>query len=366
MPDPKDLTEQQKIALKRLGKEDAAPPAPKEEELAAAKKKEEDEKIAADLKLKEEQEKANAGKNKTTSAVELTDEQLFEIASKKAGRKITSWADLQLSPTAEEEKKKQDQKEAEKLAWGLKAGKFNKKQFENYTTASKDPKGLVYNDYAASAKEANPDISDAEIKEQFEARFGLDKDETSWQYKQGIKEINRLADNMIKEEFGSILSLDNEYASYEQQENDKRQQEQKVLAEAPNYKKVVSDVMEGLTSIEVPVSEKDKYSISIPKEVKDGVEKLLLNEEYVSAKILKGYTPEEIKEEVLQSIIYSNFGILAAEANKLHMAKHEKGLRGIPEGGKLQQPADGYEHLTEQQQKAIQFFNIDKKPVGAN
>lgn len=359
MPEVKDLTEEQKIALKRFGGEEKPADAKTQEQLDA------------EAKLAEELKEAEAKKEKPNTPVkenvasEITDD-IILAKLKERGININSLEDLSPKPAAEDEAKKKEQRESEKIIWGLKNGKFNKDQLSNYSADSKDRKGLVIRTYAEEVKALNPELKPEEVDEYVKERFALDKDPDSWQYKQGMKEIDRISDKLLSDNYSSILNLDNEFGTYENTILSQKEEEMRILKEAPVYTKSVKEVVDGLKEIEVPFSDSEKYSIPIPKEIKDAVEGLMLKDDYAKSKIARGYDVEQLRKEALEAIVTNNIGVIAAEAAKLHKSKHEKGVRGIPDGGTMRKQSDSLDHLTEEQKKALNIFKIDKAPVSAN
>lgn len=371
MADTKDLTEEQKIALKRFGKDVDALPTKTEEEIAAEKLAEET-KLAEAKKKGEEDKLAEIEKeklkNKPVEVPEPTDEQLLEIASKRSGRKITSWDDLKLSPTEEEKKKEEENRDSAKLSFGLKKGLFNKKQYESFIADSKDPKDLVYSRELAAAKEEDKEWNDEkekEFKEEFEAKFGLDLDSTAPKYKRGQKQLLMIADNMLRNDYRSIYSLDAEYDKFETEQNNRTAQEQKILQAAPVYKKDAEEVIASFKNIEMDFAG-EKYDVPVSAEAIQNVTEALLENGFASSKIVGGYKKEELADIARRIIITENFNELSFEAAKKYREKHEKGIRGIPEGGKLEKLVDQNENLTPEQKKALEFFQVSKNPVIAN
>jgi len=85
-----------------------------------------------------------------------------------------------------------------------------------------------------------------------------------------------------------------------------------------------------------------------------------MDQNFVSSKIQQGYTKEEIGQIARNMAITENFATFAHEAAKQYRAKHEKGVRGIIPGGRLENEGDGLEGLNDNQKAALKFF----KPEG--
>lgn len=368
MADTTTLTDEQKIAMKHFGKDVDATPAKTEEEIAAEKDAEE-KRIAAEAKTAEEARLAEEEKNKVVNTtepakVELTDEELMELVAKKSGRKLTSWDDLKSAPTEEDKKKLEESRDSEKLSFGLKKGLFNKNQYESFIADSKNPKDLVYARELAEAKADDQEWDadkEKEFKEEFEEKFGLNLDPTASKSKRGQKQLNLIAESILKKEYGSIFQLDAEYGKYESERNTVESRKQKVLSEAPAYRENVTKVLAdfskvemkfGTEIVEVPVS------ADIIKEVTD----VMLDNGFSTDQILKGYKKENLSEFVKQYIRGQYFDQLSFEAAKKYHEKHEKGVRGIPTGGALQKVEDGAD-LTDKQKEALQYFKGQPKSV---
>lgn len=364
MPDQVELSPEKKAALARFKGETIVEPEQKTPEQIAAEKEAED-KLAADqeterLKLAEEE------KNKQTPAAvpELTDDQLLEAISKKAGKKITSWDELKPKPEEVDKEKAAEQREAEKLSFGLQKGLFNKKQFEGFISDSKNPVGLVYTAELNDAKKDDPDWTEEkeqEFKEEFEVKFGLNLDKTSSQFKRGQKQLNIIAETILKNTYAPIYNLEGEYGRFETERTAKEAEKKKILEAAPIYKKEVGEIVASLATVEIPFGADEKYTVPVPKEIRDAIQEVLLDKDFFTSQVLKGYKKEEIEQIATNMVITQNFHTLAHEAAKQYRAKHEKGVRGIPEGGKLEKGDNPYEGLTEAQIAALKFF----KPVQA-
>lgn len=354
---PDELTENQKIALAAYGKTtDSNLPAKTQEELDAEKKIADDA-LAAEAKKKEDEQKAllDAEKDKLPKA-QLTDEELLAIASQRSGRQIKSWDELKEAPTEEEIKKKEENRDSEKLSYGLKKGLFNKNQYESFIADSKNPTSLIYNRELAEAKKEDPawdEDKEKDFKDEFDERFGLTLDPTSAKFKRGQRELLTMADSLLKKEYGSIYQLDNEFSKHENEINSIQAQKQKVLTTAPIYKEDALKAVASVSSIEFTFGE-EKYPIAVPAEAIKEVTDLLLDNEFTTNQILKGYSAEELKQVAHNYILAKNYADLAFLAAKQYRQKHEKGVRGIPEGGKLEKQEEST--LTEKQQKAIDHF----------
>jgi hypothetical protein len=364
MPEEIVLSPEKKAAIARFRGEEVDTNKGKSPEEIAAEKEGAD-KILADQeteRLRLEEEKKKQQTPTPDPAPVITDEMLFEELSKKTGKKFTSWDELKPKPEEIDKEKAAEQREANKLSYGLQQGLFNKKQFENFIADSKDPVGLVYVAELNEAKKDDPqwdDEKEKEFKDEFDEKFGLSLDPSSSKYKRGQKQISIIADTLLRQTYSPIYSLEGEYSKFESVQTQAEANKKKILEAAPVYKKDVEEVVKGLATIDFPFGEGETYSIPVSEEIRNSIQGVLMDQDFVSSKILEGYKKEEIAQLATNLVISQNYVTLAHEAAKKYREKHEKGVRGIPEGGKVDKPIDNFENLTDKQKEAINFF----KPV---
>jgi hypothetical protein len=367
MPDQVQLSPEKKAAIARFKGEEIGPDPVKTPAEIAAEKEEADKVLAQEqekerLRLEEEEDK---NKNQPPVVIaEPTDEQLLEAISKRSGRKISSFDELKPKPEEIDKEKLAEKREADKLSFGLQKGLFNKKQFENFIADSKDPISLVYAAELQEAKKEDPawdEDKEREFKEEFDEKFGLNLDQSSSKFKRGQKQLTIIADTILKSTYAPIYNLESEYGRHESETNQQAANKQKILETAPVYKKEVDEIVTGLASVDFPFGTDEKYTVPVPQEMRDSIKEILLDKDFVTSQILNGYKKEEIAQIATNMVITQNYPALAHEAAKLYRAKHEKGVRGIPEGGKIENQADPYENLTEAQKTALKFFKPEVK-----
>ncbi len=356
-----DLSPEKKAALARFKGEKPLTDDQKTPEQIAAEKLEA-EKLLADQeaeRLKIAEEEKNKNTPPVVKAPELTEEQLLEIASQKTGRKITSWDELKPKPEEIDKEKASEQREADKLSFGLQKGLFNKKQFEGFISDSKNPIELVYNAELNESKKDDPDWDEdkeKDFKEEFETKFGLNLDKSSSKFKRGQKQLNIIAETLLRDTYAPIYNLENEYSKHESEKATQVANKKKILETAPVYKKEIEEVVASLATVEIPFGTDEKYTVPVPQEIRDSIHEVLLDKDFVSSQILNGYKKEEIAQIATNMVISQNFAVLAHEAAKQYRAKHEKGVRGIPEGGKIDKGGSEYENLSDNQKAALKFF----------
>jgi hypothetical protein len=358
-----ELSPDKKAALARFKGETITPTEEKTAEQIAADKAEADKILADKAEADRLQAEIDAKKN-TPAVVEISDEQLLEAIAKKSGRKITSWDELKPTPEVVDKEKEAEKRESEKLTFGLKKGLFNKKQYEGFISDSKNPIGLVFAAELNEAKKDDPDWNEdkeKEFKEEFDAKFGLDLDPTSSKHKRGQKQINIIAETILRHSYSPIFNLEGEYSRFESENSKQKEIQDKIIAAAPVYKQDVTDSVSKLSKIDIAFGD-ETYEVPVSKEILDSIQETLMDKDFVSSKITQGYTKDEIYDIAHNLVISQNFASLSYEAAKQYRAKHEKGVRGIPQGGNLEKGSDPHEGLTEDQKKAIKFY----QPAGSN
>lgn len=340
---------------------------------AAKAEKERLEKEAADKKAAEDAEAARLEAEKaknTPSLPELTDEQLFELMAKKAGRSFSSWDELKPKKEEVDKAKEAEEREADKIAYGLKKGLFNKNQLESYFTDSKDKVGVVYAAELSEAKKNDPEWNEDkenEFKEEFNAEYGLGLDDSAAKKQRGQRKLNVLAETILKSQYSSIYDLENQYSKHESDIKSRNEREQKILSGTPVYKQDVQDVVASFSEIELPLGKDQKYKVPVPQEALQNVKDMLMDDEFVQSQIEKGYSKKDIEDVARTMILSENLPELIQKVVEQHQAKNEKGVRGIPPAGTLDSQHDDYAGLTDRQQQAIKFFKANnEKPIGAN
>ncbi len=315
LPTPQETEEEKTL---RLQKEDDDKKA--EEEKARL----ENEDKAA--KAEEERLRIEAEKLKVLPD-ELDDATLLAQVQKR-NPKIKSFEDLAPKPTAEEIEQEKDNREADKLAWALKTGRVKKKELEGFIQDSKNAQAVVFNSYSAKIKAADPDKTDDEIKQLFEERYGLDKDPESWQYKQGQEELSVLADKHLQKNYGSILSLENEYSSYEKANNEKSSLESKVLANAAAFKRDVDDVFSNAAIYRRKIGD-HSYEIPLPTEFLERTKSEFLSEDFVKKQIIAGWDKQSLQQLAENVAVLGNQDYINTKIAEQYHLNHQKGTRGI-------------------------------------
>lgn len=297
-----------------------------------AKKKEEEEsrikeQLEADRKKAEEESRKN--EKPPIESKELTDEELMEQIERRSGRKVSSWDDLKPKAAEVDEVTKREERDADKLSWGLKTKKFKQKDLENYITDSKDPQGLVYRLQLQEAQKENPALTEAEFKVEFDEEFGLDQDKGSRRYKNGQSSLNRIAKDILSASYSSILNLESDYSQHERQQIANQQREQKIREGIKPYEQTLSKVRADLKKMTVSVDENDVYEVELEQGPIDEAIEMLRNKDYAAGNILNGYTYEQLLQTAQTIVLKGSFNSIAKEVKKQALLRHSGGTKNV-------------------------------------
>jgi hypothetical protein len=329
-----------------------------------------DEEKAAQLQLQQEEEarkKAEEEKNKQPEpkvfvADDVTDDLLLE-SLRRRGISVASVEDLKQQEVVDRERAAEE-RESEKLAWGLKNKKLKQKEYEGFIAASKDPRSVVYNLRLQAAKKEDPNLDETEFKDEFEEEFGLTSKPETRRYKNGQDTLNRLAEAALKNTYSSVYNLENEYSGYEQSEKSKRADQAKITAEAPQYKKTIDNIRSKLKKIKTKLTDTDEYEVDVVDESINEVMDMISDPVFASQQILKGYTEDDLQDMAFTVLLKKNWPVFANEMAKQHLKKHAAGTKGILTlNGHSAAEVEG--NLTDQQ-KVLKNLIEQNKTVPAN
>lgn len=332
-----------------------------DQEAELAKKKQEEEAANSETeRLRIEAENKAKGSEGNPPAppakVELTKEEKEAIAMEIFGvtdlKELVKKSEIKKEPTPEETAAEKEQRENNKYAYALNKGKVSKKQLENFIVDSKNPINLVLAQYSKEQKEIDSTLTDEEIENEFNAKYGLDNKEDTRQYKRGLKEINILAENILKQSYAPIYSIDSEYDAFESQQLTQKQLADKLISEAPVYKKTVEEIYSGLKKLDFDLGDDGKYQVEMPDEIINSLKDRELTNEYAAKQITNGYTKEEKALSAKLTLIYENLPtIVKSLADKINHKK-QAGSKGIPPIGD-NNPKPPAKQLTKEQQESV-------------
>lgn len=344
------------------------------EEQKLAKQKEIDDAAAETERLRIEAEGKtgdDADKNKeitpAPTKTELTKEEKEAIAKEFLG--VTDLSELvkkseipKAEPTKEEIEAELEKREGNKIAYALQQGKFTDKELKAYIADSNNPHDLVFQQYAQSQKALDNTLTDAEIKEEFDEKYGLNQDEDSRKFKRGQEELNVLADTLIRKKHGKIIKFDDEYTSIEKEQLTQKQISEKLVLEAPKYKQTVEEIYTSLKKIPISLGKGEDYEIEMPDDILKSFKERELNTDFAASQIKNGYTKEGKAEAAKLALIYENLPMFIKSVAAKINEKKQAGAKGIPpiEG---QQVKEVKKLSAEQQKNLDEFEKVHGKAV---
>lgn len=348
--------EQINAVRKRLGQEELT-------ELPGAKPDETPESAAKAEEPKPDESAPPVAKAepKKEAEPELNDEAVLKYLQGK-GLSVNSFDDLNKPVTEADLQRQAEQRENEKLSYGLNKGMFNRKTHEQFILDRNNKKDLVFTEYYHSAKKEDPSLSDEDIQAEFASKFGLDAEPNTRKHKRGEQEIEILGDIILKNKYPNIFKLDSEYDFFENATKQQREFEQKVAKGAPLFKKDVEDVFSELKKVTTKFSDDESYEVEVLDDALNSLKEKFFDKNFVAQKISQGYTKEELKDIAFTALLKENWPIIAKEMINQALLKNQKGVKGIvPVGPQAKQSDDS--QLSDSQKKALARIFPDRAPV---
>lgn len=313
----------------------------------------------------ENKDKPEPAKVETPVAKEYSEEELMEMVSAKAGRKITSWDELKPKPEELDAERQKEERETNKFIWGLQNKVIKKEENEAYIQDSKDIQQLVYRQRLQAALAEDPNLSEDEFKSEFEEEFGINAAEGSRRNKNGKDTLNRLAGEILKSTYSGIYELESKYSQFEQQSKAQKEREAKIKEGAPAYKQALDSVKAELKKIKAEINPEESFEIEAIDEDIDQVVSMLSDPEWASEQILKGTTKEQLKDIAWTALLKQSFPKLALQVAKQYHLKKAAGTKGII---KMNTGGEGEEYQLTEAQKVLVDLHKQNNPelAGSN
>lgn len=256
---------------------------------------------------------------KTEVKADLTDAEILAMLEKR-GIKVNSFDDLKKPETPEEIAARAEKRKNDALAWGLQNGKVKKEDYDTFQKLNTNKYQVLFDDFAAIAKEQDPAATDEDIQNNFQEYIQNNK-----------KFLEELADSRIKNKFSPIFNLENEYTKFEESENSKSNLKRQVEAAMPVYKSDVKTALNSIKKIDFVIEDKENTSNNVPvsfeftdadlKEVEDA----LFDGNQALTRIKNGYSQDTIKQEARLFLIDKKLSQLVTTAAKnYNSAQKEK------------------------------------------
>lgn len=312
------------------------------------------EEVKAEVKT-EEAKPAQEEIKKEVVTAELSDEELVALLNKRKGITLASLDDLL---PKEDPEKAAEKKEASKIAYAFQNELISKKEYEAYVKDKDNIKELVLRDFIADAKSDNPELTDEEIADEFNEKYGLSSEETSNKFKRGQKELKVMFDKLLKEKHAKYYEIDSKYSEYERSESAQSEKKKKIAAALPQYAKNVKEAREALMKLKFPFAEGEEYEVAIPDDILSKLERGWLEESIAENQILSGATKDQIKDSMEMAILKGHMTTILKSVVTNALQKHAKGTQGITTQINLKDKKQDTVKLSEREQLLAKRLGI--------
>lgn len=316
------------------------------------------EEVKEEIKSTETEKEVNKKEeDKTIISKKLSKEELL-AALKEQGIEINSLDDFKKKETPEDIAQK---RESAKLAYALEKQLVTPKEYQSFSADSSNLSNLVYRQYLQQQQKEDPALTDAEILEEFEEKYGLKSEQDSRKYKRGQLELQVIGNQILKETYKGIYSIDPEFDKFEATENSRKAEEKKLFEETPKYKAHIEDIFsKDFKKYSVKI-DKENFDIEIPENILSTLKNEFLNTESAISNIKSGYDNDTIKRIAHTRLMMDAFDTIIANAAKQYAEKHEKGTKGVPTDVTTTKTEE--KPLTDAQKKARQIVFGDYQTV---
>lgn len=259
-----------------------------------------------------------------------------------------------------------EKREAAKLSFGIGQSLFSKKEYDSFVTDSNAPENLVFSEYVKEARDEDPDISDEDIRSEFNEKYGLDYDESSRKFKRGVSEIALLANKILSTKYGKIYAADQRFTEHEREVQSQTERNARILADTPRYKADVESIITELKNHKIKINDKDDFPVNFSDEYLQVLRGRFFDPLYVEDLIEKGYSKELLSETIFLGAIKENLPQLMSQYADHKQLIKQAGTRGIVNVHVGTQKED-QSTLNEKQQKAKSHYeNVLKQTPLAN
>lgn len=288
---------------------------------------------------------------------EPTEEEMFKMLSEKTGKTVSSWDDLKDKEIVDEEKKKEE-RETNKLSFGLQNKIISKKEYEGYIADGKDARDLVYR-YRLQEAQMDADFDQKTFDEEFNEEFGLEEKTDSRRYKNGQKTLKNLADGIMRSTYASVYNLDAQYTAFENQQIAASENAKKVKAGLPAFSKALENVAKSLKKITAQFGDDEVYEVEVLDDSINQVLSLMSEPKWVESQILEGYTEASLTEIANTALLKNNWSMFAKkmiDQALLKKAAGSKGVLRIDAAGKIEE-----DMLTDEQKVLKSLIEQEKQ-----
>jgi hypothetical protein len=317
----------------------------------------EQEEVTEENKTEENKEEKTPEEKKPEIVAELTDEQLIELLGKR-GIKASSLEDLKPKENKEEKTPEQiaEEREAAKLTYALTKGLYKKAEYENFIAEQSAKEKLVFSQFALEAKAEDPTLTDEEISAEFAEKFGLDSEVGSRKHKRGAKEMNVIANEILKNKYSKIYEADGSFSAHEQSVLAEAARVKEINEKSPAYKQNIEDVFTKLSKISGKFDDQESFEVAVMQDSLAAIKNDFLKPEAIERQIAAGVTKEQIEKQAYAALVSANLPHLLKEhANQVLLA-HRAGTKGIPAPAGQKKVTEVQRKLTPDQQKVFDEY----------
>jgi len=267
-----------------------------------------------------------------TSPVEVDDAAVKRFLEKKYGKSIDSLDDLvqpkQLTP--EEQAAQAEKIRGEAMAYGIKQQLFTRKELEQYhADAAKSPRDISFEVFGNQMKKNDPSATQEDIADAFSQYF-YEHEEDGHPLKEMQKAaMQTLHDNYLATKYSNILSVDNEYNSFQQQQ-----------ATAADYGRKLDNIFQEFGNgksahkMEFPVGDAT-YTYQVKPETVAEIMQQYKSVEMFNSLGDRATDAAMLKSMLEATILHKEFNNILAEVAESHSAKmklqYEAQLAAVPQ-----------------------------------
>jgi hypothetical protein len=264
---------------------------------------------------------------------ELTDDLILKALKKKTGKEYKSLDEL-LNPKVEEplneEQRKAlaEEKKEKALKFCLDNKIFSKKDYDAYSSLLQaDKVAAVKEEVFKEWKAADPALSDGDLEERFELKYGINEDKDTWLYTDGQARLDARFNKIVSGKYGKVIDMEIVFDTVQSNVN-----------RAQVYKTQVDEVFEKeiLADFEVVMDEKEEpfKAQLFTKEALAEIKESYLNQEMMNALMGDGQTinRESLIEEVKKDLVLKNLPIIIAQVAKSYADKKVNASRMARKG----------------------------------
>lgn len=288
---------------------------------------------------------------------ELTDEQIVELLKKRKGLSIASLDDLVTPSAPVDPKVLAEQRESDKLKFALEKGIMSRSEYDSFVADRADLNALVYKDFYAQAKEDNSELTDEEIRSEFEEEYSLNAESDSAKYKRAQKRIATIGENILRSKHQNYFSLDAKYEVHENQIKSSTERAKKIADNEPAYRADVDAAVSEAAKVVIPFSDTESYEVTISSEELNEVKGAFLDKATMEKQILDGTSKNDIKTAIKMAVLEKSLPKIVQSVTAKILLEKSKGASGV-QPITLKEEGDTISKLTDKEKRIAQEMGL--------